>query len=187
MSNDLEKLKFLSQKRKKSLEDNLYLFRKKLILKKNLSKKNKLSPLLEIDLNKASVYTLKSIKLENFVSSCVTNSTSVNESVEKKIVTNKKVKANFTIPEFINFKISNDKEVSFRCLDDKLVLKNLHIDKKVEDNIWMKLDNDEITDDEDLKSAHNKLNKFLSKEINKIKKNKKYLNKKLFRKQKKKI
>ena len=49
----------------------------------------------------------------------------------------------------------------------------------------MKLDNDEITDDEDIKSAQNKLEKFLSIEISKIQNNKKYLNKKLFRKREK--
>ncbi len=185
MSN-FEKINFLSKKRKKSIRDNFFLFRKKLLLKKNFSKKKNLSSSLEIDLNKASVYTLKSIKLGNFVSSCLTNSTSENESVEKNIVSNKKYKENFTIPQFINFKKSDNNEISFRCIDDKLVLKNLKIDKKVEDNIWMKLDNDEISEEEDLKSGQNKLHKFLSIEINKIKNNKMYLNNKLFRKKQKK-
>ena len=185
MSNGLENLKYLSKKRKKPNEGKLKLFPKKLFLNIYFQKKKKLTSSLVIDLNKASIYTLKSIKLENFYSTCVTNTTSENESVEKKKILQKKDKSNFTIPQFINFQISNNNEKSFRCIDDKLFLKNLQIDKKVEDNIWMKLDNDEITDDEDITSAQNKLEKFLSIEISKIQNNKKYLNKKLFRKREK--
>ena len=90
MSNGLENLKYLSKKRKKPNEGKLKLFPKKLFLNKYFQKKKKLTSSLVIDLNKASIYTLKSIKLENFYSSCVTNSTSENESVEKKKILQKK-------------------------------------------------------------------------------------------------
>jgi hypothetical protein len=87
----------------------------------------------------------------------------------------------FKIPKEINFKVTNMKSQKFKLYNDNLLYLKSSLFKELNNNIWMKFDNDDLTDEEEINSEKKKMRKFIVNEFKNIQQNKNYLKDNLFR------
>ena len=121
---------------------------------------------------------LRKTRIESLEKETLINNDNNKKLTEKKNAI-KKIK--FKIPKEINFKITNMKCQKFKIYNDNLLHLKSSLFKELHNNIWMKFDNDDLTDEEEINSEKKKMRKFIINEFKKIQQNKNYLKDNLFR------